>query len=173
MKSLIFFRGAITIVFSMIATCVSANIERLDDSASSQRRVSPQRVAFTPVRSPLDGFDAPNPTHATVQFGRVNYRLNTARYVGKKARIFWVIPSASHLVNSPAALRVEWRGGRMIANGSGHAGERIAVWQGVVTRNVISEDIELSMQIDLRRLQTGAARMGAAFESYFEIEVLP
>ena len=173
MKAQTFFRSAISLGFAMIASCGFANIERLDDSASSQRRVSPQRVVFTPLRSPLDGFDAPNATHATVQFGRVNYRLNTARYVGKRARIFWVIPSASHLVNSPVALRVEWRGGRMIANGTGHAGERIAVWQGVVTSAVINEDIDLSMQIDLRRLQTGSARMGAAIESYFEIEVLP
>jgi hypothetical protein len=173
MNTLTLFRSVAALVFAMIVTSASANIERLDDSASSQRRVSPQRTVFTPARSALDGFDAPNPTHATVQFGRVNYRLNTARFVGKKARIFWVIPSASHLVNSPAALRVQWRGGRMIANGTGYAGERIAVWQGVVPSTVINEDIELSMQLDLRRLQTGAARMGATIESYFEIEVLP
>ncbi|MGL4230943.1 MAG: hypothetical protein ACRDAM_11140 [Casimicrobium sp.] len=148
-------------------------IERLDDNASSMRFVSPQRVIHSGFNAFADAIEATLPTHTTLHFGRVNYRLATAKYVGKKARIFFVIPHADRMVSAPSALRVEWRGGRTFANGSAFSGERIPVWQGVVTNSVLSEDIELTMQLDLHRLQPGSARMSANIESYFEIEVLP
>jgi hypothetical protein len=160
------------IAFMLAPTAAQAATERLDDTTSSRRLVSPQRTVFSPENAFTERFDAPAPTHATLYFGRVNYRLSTARYIGKRARIYLVIPLPAQLVNSPAGLKLEWRGARMLANGAGRPGDRVLVWQGVVSGEWVNEDIELSMQIELRHLSAGA-RASAGFESYFEIEVTP
>ena len=149
-----------------------ASAQRLDDSASSQRSVSPIRTVLTPARGASDGFNTPPPSHATLYFGRINYRLSTAQYVGKRARIYMVIPLATHIVNSPSGIKLEWRSARLFASGAGRPGDRVPVWQGTVPGAWLNEELDLTMQIELNRLQNGGARTSSGFESYFEIEVL-
>ena len=164
----------------LAATPSASAVERLDDSGSRQYAVLPQRTVLTSANASGvassfvsgDGFGASQATGATLSFGRINYRLATARYVGKRARIYLVIPLASNVVTTPAALKLEWRGTRAFASGSGHPGDRVLVWQGVVTSAWLDEDVELTLHIDLRHLQN-SARATAGFESYFEIEASP
>lgn len=160
------------IALTLSTAIVDAAVERLDDSASRQYSVSPQRTVLTPANALGDSFGAAQATSATLSFGRINYRLATAKYVGKRARIYLVIPQASSIVTTPAALKLEWRGARVFSNGAGHPGERVLVWQGVITGSWLDEDIDLTMHIDLRHLQT-SARAAAGIESYFEIEASP
>ncbi len=150
------------------AACLAA-AERLDDSASPRSRVAARSV-LTDEGRPLA--DSRQPKRLIVDFGRVDYRLATARYVGRQARIYYVVPAFVPGLRSPAGLRVDWRGHGQFAGGSARPGERQLVWSGVVAGPWMNESIDLSYQVELRELQLG--RDGQfGFESYFEIEVQP
>lgn len=143
--------------------------ERLDDSASPRSRVPAQIVMSNEGRSLADSL---NPVTATVKFGRVDYKLATVRYIGRQARIYYVIPAQINGLRSPAGLRVDWRGYSLFASGSARPGERQLVWTGTVREAWMSDAIDLSALVDLRELQL--PRDGQfGFESYFEIEVSP
>lgn len=143
--------------------------ERLDDSASPRSRVAAQ-VVMSDEGRPLA--DSLNPRTAIVKFGRVDYRLSTARFVGRQARIYYVVPSAMPGLRSPAGLRVAWRGSGLFSNGTARPGERQLVWVGQVREPWMSEGLDLTMQVDLREV-TLPPDGNFGFESYFDIEVLP
>ena len=150
-----------------IASTAWAQFERLDDSTSPRAQ----------VQATLDNGDIVRPGTpvspiARVSFGRIQYRLATARYVGKRARIFYVIPAGVPGVRTPNAVQVSWRTEGLFASGTARPGDRIPVWTGVVRDPWINEAFDLSWQVDMRelRLQRGAA---LGFEAYFEIETLP
>ena len=150
-----------------------ATIERLDDSASPRNLVnSPPMVSEQGL--PLSQYfpGTPAPQVGIVNFGRIDYKLATSRYIGKAARIYYVIPAVIAGLRSPAGLKVEWRGNGIFANGSARPGERTLVWSGIVRDAAVTESLTLTMRIQLRELQLRAGQ-GLAFESYFEIEVSP
>jgi hypothetical protein len=154
---------------ALAAAAQAGAAERLDDSASPRSRVQ-ARVVLTDEGRTLA--DSRNPTRALVQFGRVDYKLATARYVGRQARIYYVVPPLIAGLRSPAGLRVEWRGHGQLASGTARPGERKLVWTGVVTGPWMTEALDLSFEVELRELQLGRdSQFG--FESYFEIEVNP
>lgn len=144
------------------AVAAWAQVARLDDSASPRAQV---RGDFSSAQG-MDG------NLLVLPFGRVEYRLATAPYTGRRARIFYVIPPAIAGLRSPAGLRVDWRGSGAFASGSGRPGDRVQVWNGVVQTPWMNETFDLTLRVDPRelRLPTGAA---LSFESTFEIETLP
>ncbi|MCJ0764772.1 hypothetical protein [Variovorax terrae] len=163
--------GSWALAAALLAGAASpvAAADRLDDSASPRSRV-PAQVVMSNEGRPLA--DSLNPVTATVKFGRVDYKLATARYVGRQARIYYVVPAQINGLRSPAGLRVDWRGYGLFASGSARPGERQLVWTGTVREAWMSDGLDLSFQLDLRELQR--PRDGQfGFESYFEIEVSP
>ena len=149
-----------------------ARVERLDDSASPRSQVTSPPM-LSEQGQPLDRYiPGPPATVGVVKFGRVEYKLATARFVGKQARIYYVIPAAIAGLRSPAGLRVEWRGNGIFADGAARPGQRTLVWSGIVREAYMSEGLDLTMRIELRELQLRQGA-GLAFESYFEIEVSP
>lgn len=159
---------AAAIVLALAAAAAGA-AERLDDSASPRSRV-PARVVLSDEGRPLVA--SRNPTRATVQVGRVEYRLATARYAGRHARIYFVVPAFIPGLRTPSALRVDWQGAGAFAGGSARGGERFLVWSGVVPGAWIQEALDLNFEVDLRELLLQAdGQFG--FEPYFEIEASP
>lgn len=162
--------------FTLVVLCVAilpvnayAVTERLDDSASPRSRVASQTNLGDQGRLIANN---PAASTATIKFGRVNYKLATAKYVGKQARIYYVVPLGIVGLRSPAGLKVEWRGNGVFSNGQARPGERSLVWTGTVHDVWMIEGLDLTMQADLReiRLPPGA---NFGFESYFEIETFP
>lgn len=148
---------------------LAVQAERLDDSASPRQQVEAPVVLADTGGLLADSIGA---TQAILKFGRVDYRLATAAYVGQEARIYYVIPAAINGLRTPAALTVEWRGTGRFASGSAHAGERVLVWSGRIEEAWLNEGLELTMRVNLRELELPeGADFG--FESYFDIEVLP
>jgi len=137
-------------------------VARLDDSASPRAHVNAdfRQAQMVDART------------VSLPFGRVEYRLATAPYIGRRARIYYVIPHAIVGLRSPAALQVLWRGSGTFASGSGRPGDRVQVWNGVVQGPWMNETFDLHLRIDPRALQLppGSA---LSFESTFEIETLP
>ena len=109
------------IVLALAAAGAAHAAERLDDSASPRSRV-PARITLSDEGRPL--IASRNPTRALVQVGRVEYRLATARYAGRQARIYFVVPALIPGLRSPAGLRVDWRSNGTFAGGSARPGER-------------------------------------------------
>lgn len=156
----------------LAASGAHAGTARLDDSASPRQRVAPVTVLTLEGR-PFDSVvEGPAPTHAVLKYGRVDYKLATGRYMGQRARIYFVIPALIPSLRSPAGLQVEWRGHGQFASGSARPGDRVLVWSGVVPGPWMSEGLDLTLQLDLRELQR-SDNGSFPFESYFEIEVHP
>lgn len=142
---------------------------RLDDSASPRSRV-PAQLALSENGQPLA--DSPFADAALIKFGRVDYRLATAAYVGRSARVYLVVPPFVAGLRTPAALRVDWRGLGRLASGSGRPGERTLVWSGVIAGPWMEESLDLTAWVDLRQLQL-PYNTPFAFECFFEIETNP
>ena len=139
-----------------------AQATRLDDSTSPRAQIN---TDFRQAQM-LD-----NQT-ISLPFGRVEYRLATAAYVGKQARIYYVIPLAVAGLRSPTGMQVQWRSGGLFQSGMGRPGDRVLVWTGVVRAPWITESFDLQLRIDRRELQIGQGG-NLRFESYFEIETQP
>lgn len=145
---------------------------RLDDSTSPRSQVSAPQVLsetgqpFSPLMS------GPPPRGAIVRFGRVDYRLATSAWLGRAARIYYVLPSDVPGLRSPAGLVVEWRGNGVFGPGRARPGERVLVWSGIVREAFMSEGLDLSWRLDLRELQLRSGQ-ALGFESFFEIETPP
>lgn len=139
-----------------------AEVARLDDSASPQAQV---RSDFARARVLGERL-------LELPLGRVEYRLATAPHVGRRARIFYVIPVMVPGLRSPVGMQVQWRGNGLFAAGAGRPGDRVPVWNGVVRTPWMTEALDLTLHIDPAelRLPRGSA---LSFESYFEIETLP
>ncbi|MET3178527.1 UNVERIFIED_ORG: hypothetical protein ABIC43_001681 [Variovorax guangxiensis] len=139
-----------------------ANIARLDDSTSPRAHV---RSDFSNAQA-MDG-------HVVVlPLGRIEYRLAMTPHVGRRARIFYVIPANVAGLRSPAGMQVQWRGSGAFASGSGRPGDRVQVWNGVVQAPWMNETFDLTLRIDPRELRMPAGS-ALSFESFFEIETLP
>ncbi len=108
----------------------------------------------------------------TLKFGAVDYRLATARFVGRRARIYYVVPAFVPGLLSPDGLRVEWRSLGKFMSGTARPGERVPVWTGTVGAPWIDESFDLTMHLDLRQFRP-RSNTPFALESYFEIETLP
>jgi hypothetical protein len=140
---------------------------RLDDSASPRARVEPHAVMADDGR-PLSQSLAARIAH--VQFGRIDYRLATVPYVGREARIYYVVPAGIPGLRSPAGLQVSWQSQGSFASGSTRPGQRALVWSGKIREAWFNESFILTMQVQLAELLPNA-RPALGFESYFEIDV--
>jgi hypothetical protein len=116
--------------------------------------------------------DSLNPRAITAKVGWVHYRLATARYVGKQARIYYVIPPNIPGLRSPAGLQISWTTNGPWASGTARPGERRLVWAGTVRDPWVQAEFDITLGASLRDLQLPAdGRLG--FEPYFEIEASP
>lgn len=148
----------------VVGNAQAQQVFRLDDSASPRSRVD-VRLDDSPMtqqRGPI----------VNVRFGRIDYRLATAPYIGRRARIHYIVPSTINGLLGPAGFVVEWQGGHLFADGSARPGERRQVWSGVVQEAWMGDTLSLSLALDARQLRLiPGADLG--FESTFEIELLP
>ncbi|MDR0261396.1 MAG: hypothetical protein LBI76_16475, partial [Comamonas sp.] len=80
---------------------VHAQAIRLDDSSSPRAQIN---ADFRNAQM-LD------PNTISLPFGHIEYRLATAPYVGKQARIYYVTPLAVAGLRSPMGMQVQWRSG--------------------------------------------------------------
>jgi hypothetical protein len=165
-------RCFVLVAATALSTTAGALTARLDDSLSPRPQVIAPQVVSEHGR-PLDDMLADAvPQYGISRFGLVEYRLATAPYVGKRARIYFVVPSQVASLRSPAGLRMTWRGSGLFADGSARGGERRLVWSGTIREPVMRESLDLTMEVKLSEVLP-RPRGGVSVESYFEIEVRP
>lgn len=147
----------------------AAIYERLDDSASPRANIEAVLVLSESGKLLSESFDA---KQAIIKFGRVDYRLSTTAYLGKKVRIYYVIPNAIPGLVSKTGVTVEWQARKEFTAGSAHAGERQLVWSGMIQEPWLEESFDLQWTVQLDQIRLGD-NQAFGFEAYFEIEVLP
>lgn len=148
------------------AITMAAGSERLDDSASVRSVVEARTVTD---ETGLPFAEVSEAKWMVSDFGLVQYRLATAAYKGKTAKIYYVIPVVINGLNNPQALRVTWQGSGAFVDGEGQAGDRKLVWTGLVSEDWMDVEFRLRMQVELIHLRL-AEGQSFGFESYFEIE---
>lgn len=152
----------------VLAACASLALpaqalpERLDDSSSPRSQVS----------APLQWAAGTGDTSLATARTRIEYRLATARYTGKSARVYFVIPALVPGVVNPSALQLEWRGQGLLGQGRARLGERVLVWTGTVPGPWLTDTLDITLQLDPSGMRLPAG-MPLRFEPYFEIEVFP
>lgn len=162
-------RRAAALCCCLFAGAATAQWQRVDHSASPRHRVPPQ-LALDDAGRPLAA--SPFAEAAQLRFGRVDYRLATAAWVGRNVRLAYVVPALVSGLRSADGLRVDWRGLAPLASGSARPGERVVVWSGRVESPWMVVALEPTAHVDLRQLELrGPAPF--AFECHFEIETLP
>lgn len=149
----------------LAALAASAAPIRLDDSASPRRQLDLQ-PRWLHEEAEIGSPERLNALVASVP--AVEVRLNTAAHVGKRGRIFLVMPPLVPGLASSNALRLQWRTRGLFQDGSALPGEKRLLYDGPITQPAMIEHFDFSVHFDARH-QAGPLR----FDPAFELELLP
>lgn len=143
-----------------MAACGDALAQKLDDSPSPKRRLDVE-----PRWLHNEGYiGSPERLNALVaSVPSVEVRLNTAAHVGKRGRIYLVMPQFVQGLASPNAMRLEWRARGAFQSGSALPGERALLYDGPVTSPITGDVLDFNVYIDARH-QHAPVRFEPAFE---------
>jgi hypothetical protein len=138
--------------------------KRLDD------RGSPRSIVNVEPRwlHTSDGLTQEQLNAMVATVPNLEFRLDTSAFVGKRARIYLVVPEFVAGLRAPNGMRLEWTSRGSFLAGSALPGQRTLVYDGVVQRPVLHETLDLSVFLDARYLDRGLR-----FDPTFEIDVVP
>jgi hypothetical protein len=148
----------------LAASSAIAAPKRLDD------RASPRSVVNVESRWLHTG-EGLNPEQLNAMVATVpnlEFRLDTSAYVGKRARIYLVIPEFVQGLRAPSGMRVEWTARGSFMAGAALPGQRTLVYDGMIQRPALQESLDLSIFLDARHIERGLR-----FDPTFEIDVQP
>jgi len=159
-------RGALlAVLLAAFAAGALAAPVRLDDSASPRSRID-VKPRWQHVE---EGLSDPARLNAMVaEIPNLEVRLATSKFVGKRARIYLVVPDFVSGLRSPAAMRVEWRTRGKLLGGTALPGTRALVYDGVVAQPSLGDILDITLFLDARFMDRGLR-----FEPHFEIDVAP
>ncbi len=157
-------RRLLLVVLTCAGCATAAAATRLDDSLSPRQRVE------TTTHWLYDGVgnwnvEQINALVADVQ--AMEFRLNTAPYVGKNVAIYLTIARNVRGLKVPSAMRVEWKTRGVFTPGSVVPGDRALVYRGKITQSVMSDYFDFRIFFDARNSEGGVE-----FDPVFEIEIV-
>jgi len=138
--------------------------KRLDDRGSPRSQVN---VESRWVHSG-EGLNPEQMNAMVATIPNLEFRLDTSAYVGKRARIYLVIPEFVQGLRGPNGMRVEWTTRGQFMAGAALPGQRALVYDGPIQRSSMQESLDLSVYLDARYLERGLR-----FDPVFEIDVVP
>ena len=138
--------------------------EPLDDSLSPQQQLNLNFDWKDPLYS---GAGTDNNFTAVVAHAyNVETRLNTAKYLGQRARIYLGLPINVRGLSNPASLRMTWTTNGLFSDGSVTPGTRQLIYQGTINKQVMRDIFNLSFEMDGRDLN-----QTLRLEPVYEIEI--
>ena len=155
-------KTALLLLMSLSAA-LPASAERLDDSLSTQQQFDldlnwkQQRNTENLNERELNALSARAP--------RVEIRLNTARFVGQRGKIFISLPIDIRGTGDSSALRMSWTTNGLFSNGSVTAGNRAKLFEGEITEAVMDDVFDITFDIDARQVYNNLR-----FQPVFDIE---
>jgi len=159
-------------VWALLLLTVSALASaqhRLDTSASPRQQVAALQV--------LDERGQPfgsNPfaQQANAHFGRVEFRLSTPAFMGRRARIDLLLAPQVPGLRIASGLTYHWRGLDGVLSGQVIPGQRQTIWTGLIEQPFTTLALELGMRLDLSAMgDWNGGHFGV--EPTFELELLP
>jgi hypothetical protein len=147
------------------ASAIASPPVRLDDSASPKARVelAPRWLGEHEAGANRDWL------HAMVaEAVNVEIRLDTRAHVGRRGRIYLVVPDPVPGLASPTGLRVNWLSRGLLASGSAVPGSRTLVYDGAVDSPVTVVRLDFRFELDARYVGPGLR-----IDPQFEIEIVP
>jgi hypothetical protein len=81
----------------------------------------------------------------------------------QRAQIYMVVPSQIPGLDVGGGLQVSWLARGRFLNGTARPGDRVLIFEGVVSEPVLADFLSLTITIDARRM-LGAVRLDPVFE---------
>jgi hypothetical protein len=164
-------RGLLALLgFGLLSASAQALAQhRLDSTASPRQQVAALQV-LDERGQPL----ASNPfaRHAHANFGRIEFRLATAEFVGRRARIDLILPAHVPGLRQASGLTYHWRGIDGSRSGQAMPGQRQPIWTGQIDQAFTTLSAEVGMRLDLSAMgPVPGGQIGV--EPVFELELLP
>jgi hypothetical protein len=144
----------------LLTAAAAAAAQKLDDAPSPKQRLDAQ-PRWLHNEGYIGSAERLNALVATVP--GVEVRLNTATHVGKRGRIYLVMPQFIPGLSSPNGLRLEWRARGTFQSGSALPGEKSLLYDGPVTAPITGDVLDFNVFIDARH-QASALRFEPTFE---------
>jgi len=159
----------LAVLMACAALPVSAQgLVRLDTSASPRLQQTTNVVTDENGRA-----FASNPLarQAVARFGRVEHRLATADFVGRRVKIYLQMPLPPPGVLNREGLKARWQGLDGALDGEAVLGQRALVWSGVVSGPLHNIAFDLSMVVEVAQID-GRFNGPLGFEPIFYLEPL-
>jgi len=151
----------------LLLLCLSvaqpASAERLDDSLSTQQQFDLD--LNWKQQHNTDDLNDHEFNALTARARHVEIRLNTARFVGQRGKIFIRLPVNIRGTVDSTALRMSWETNGLFSNGSVSAGNRAKLFEGEITAPVMSDVFDITFDIDARQVYNNLR-----FQPVFDIE---
>ncbi len=156
-------RSALLLGIALLAGSPAADAgTKLDDSASPKQRIDVR----TRWLHEGEGLNNPERLNALVaEIPGLEVRLNTSAYLGKKGRIYLVMPNFVQGMRSTSGMRVEWKARGNFLSGSASPGGRALVFDGTISRPMTGDTLDVVIHLDARY-----AEAGIRFDPIFEID---
>lgn len=146
MKAITGLAGLLVVIVPILAHAGT----KLDDSLSPRQRFD--------IRSRWlheDGAqESPDRLNALVaEIPGMEVRLNTAGLVGKRVRIYLVLPAFIQGMRAATGMRVEWKARGVFQSGAVAPGARAVLFEGTVTGPVTGDTLDVSIFLDARHVE--------------------
>ena len=138
--------------------------ELLDDSLSPQQQLNLSFDWKDPLYSGPTGDR--NFTAVVARAYNVETRLNTAKYLGQRARIYLGLPINVRGLRNPDSLRMSWTTNGLFSDGSVTPGTRQLIYQGTINKQVMRDIFNFTFDMDGRDLN-----QTLRLEPVYEIEI--
>jgi hypothetical protein len=152
---------AVVLGMALVQACLAAP---LDDSLSPQQQLSLDFEWEKPLYS--GPANDSNFTAVVAHAYNVETRLNTAKYLGQRARIYLGLPINVRGLRNPDSLRMTWTTNGLFSDGSVTPGTRQLIFEGTINEQVMRDNFNFTFEMDGRDLyQT------VRLEPVYEIEI--
>lgn len=146
-----------------LSAALPASAERLDDSLSTQQQFDLD-LNWKQQRNTED-LNERELNALTARAHRVEIRLNTKPYIGKRGKIFISLPIDIRGTGDSTALRMSWTTNGVFSNGSITAGNRAKLFEGEISDTVMGDVFDITFDIDARQVYNNLR-----FQPVFDIE---
>lgn len=146
-----------------LAAALPVAAARLDDSLSPRQDVDV--IIDWRHRDNLENLDEEQLNALSATARGVEVRLNTAQYLGRRARIYLVLPVVIRGLDDPGGLRLSWTTHGVFADGTVTPGTRALLFDGVIDRQVMIDILDFTLDLDARTFSEPVN-----FEPEYEIE---
>jgi hypothetical protein len=146
-----------------LSAALPASAERLDDSLSTQQQFDLD-LNWKQQRN-TENLNERELNALTARAHRVEIRLNTKPYVGKRGKIFISLPINIRGTGDSTALRMSWTTNGVFSSGSVTAGNRAKLFEGEIRDAVMDDVFDITFDIDARQVYNNLR-----FQPVFDIE---